>query len=403
MDNFHIRMDEILLSLNRYSLKILTKFTAQNNAMRLRFTILLFLFLIFKTSAQTHTNLYQKIIDSVYEKNPEMIGVLVHIESPKISWNYAKGFAGKNSKENLNVHQPVLIASTTKTFMAATILRLAEKGKLNINQNIKNLITETSKIQLTKAGYNLDSITIRHLLSHTSGIRDYVDEDYFTFINENKKHQWTRTEQVERVAKLGQPLGKTGTLFRYADINYVLLSEVIEHFTKEPFYTSIRKLLRFKENHLNNTWFIQLEKQPENALPLVDQYWSHFNWNIKNLNPSWDLYGGGGLASNVEDMARFYQLLFSGKIIKNKDILKLMSTDVPPDLKTNYCLGIRKIKIGNIMGYNHGGGLGTDATYFPDLNTTISIASVEADKRNIALQMRDVLVKRLKKESVKSF
>lgn len=124
--------------------------------MRLRFIILTFLCLIFKTSAQTHTNLYQKIIDSVYEKNPEMIGVLVHIESPKISWSYAKGFDGKNSKQNLNVRQPVLIASTTKTFMAATILRLAEKGKLNINQNIKNLITETSRMQLTKAGYNLD-------------------------------------------------------------------------------------------------------------------------------------------------------------------------------------------------------------------------------------------------------
>ncbi|MFC7345375.1 serine hydrolase domain-containing protein [Chryseobacterium zhengzhouense] len=398
MDNFHIRMDEISLSLNRFSLKILTKFTTHNNAMRLRFIILIFLCLIFKTSAQTHTNLYQKIIDSVYEKNPEMIGVLVHIESPKISWSYAKGFDGKNLKQNLNVRQPLLIASTTKTFMAATILRLAEKGKLNINQNIKNLITETSRMQLTKAGYNLDSITIRHLLSHTSGIRDYVDEGYFTYINENKQHQWTREEQIERAAKLGHPLGKPGTIFHYADINYVLLSKIIEHFTNEPFYTSVRKLLMFKKNHLNNTWFIQLEKQHKNTLPLVNQYWSHFNWNIKDLNPSWDLYGGGGLASNVEDMARFYQLLFTEKIIKNKDILKLMSTNVPPDFTTNYCLGIRKIKVGNIMGYNHGGGLGTDATYFPELNTTISIASVEADKRNVALQMRDVLVKRLKKE-----
>ncbi|WP_322645575.1 serine hydrolase domain-containing protein [Chryseobacterium sp. YIM B08800] len=272
MDNFQIRIDKISLSLSRYSLKILTKFTAQNNAMRLRFTILLFLCLIFKTSAQTHTDLYQKIIDSVYEKNPEMIGVLVHIESPKISLSYAKGFDGKNSKQNLNVQKPVLIASTTKTFMAATILRLAEKGKLNINQKIKNLITETSRMQLTKAGYHLDFITISHLLSHTSGIRDYVDEGYFKFINENKKHQWTRTEQVERASKLGQPLGKPRTLFRYADINYVLLSEVIEHFTDEPFYTSVRKLLKFKENHLNNTWFIQLEKQHENTLPLVNQY-----------------------------------------------------------------------------------------------------------------------------------
>ncbi len=51
-------MDEILLSLNRYPLKKLTKFTAHNNAMRLRFIIIIVLCLIFKISAQTHINLY---------------------------------------------------------------------------------------------------------------------------------------------------------------------------------------------------------------------------------------------------------------------------------------------------------------------------------------------------------
>jgi hypothetical protein len=44
-------------------------------------------------------------------------------------------------------------------------------------------------------------------------------------------------------------------------------------------------------------------------------------------------------------------------------------------------LEIRKIKVENITGYNHGGGLDKDVIYFPELNTTISIASVEADKK----------------------
>lgn len=390
-------MDKTFMTLTSIFINNINKLINKNNVMRLYFT-LIFLCLSFKTFAQKNTKPYQNIIDSVYKKNLEMIGVAVHIESPerKISWSYATGFDGKNSTKTLNAQRPMLIASNTKTFIAATILRLTEKGQLNINQNIKNLITLKSRSILAKAGYHLDSITIRHLLSHTSAIRDYVDDGYFAFISENKQHQWTREEQIERAAELGKPLGKAGTLFHYADVNYVLLSEIIEHFTNEPFYISVRKLLKFKQNHLNNIWFVQLEKQPENSLPSISQYWSHFNWNIKDLNPSWDLYGGGGIASNVKDMARFYQLLFNGKIIKNKNILKLMVTDVPPDLTTNYCLGIRKIKIGNITGYNHGGGLGTDVTYFPELNTTISIASVEADKRKVVLQMRDLLVNILK-------
>jgi D-alanyl-D-alanine carboxypeptidase len=74
-----------------------------------------------------------------------------------------------------------------------------------------------------------------------------------------------------------------------------------------------------------------------------------------------------------------------------------MYADVLPNLEINYCLGIRKIKIGGIIGYNHGGGLGTDVTYFPGLNATIAIASVDADKRDKALLIRDLLFAKLSK------
>ncbi|HET7002679.1 MAG TPA: serine hydrolase domain-containing protein [Puia sp.] len=347
--------------------------------------------------SQTKTQSFQRIVDSVFREHPEIWGVSVHIESPdkNISWSYAAGQDGKSSGQNLNVDQPVLIASTTKTYIAATIMRLVEMGKLNINQPVKNLLTKTSQIELTKAGYLLDSISVRQLMSHTSGIRDYVDEGYFEWIGKNKQHTWTREEQIARAASLGNPLGPPGSLFKYADINYVLLGEIIEHFTKEPYYISVRKLLDYEGHHLNNTWFIQIENKPVHSAPMVHQYWSKFSWEISELNPSWDLYGGGGIASNVIDMAAFFQLLFNGKIIQNKDILQLMVTDVPPNLEINYCLGVRKIKIGNEQGFNHGGGLGTDVTYFPGLNATIAIALVEADKREIALQMRERLLKEL--------
>lgn len=353
--------------------------------------------------AQTYTEKFTHIVDSVYSQHPEMLGVLVYIQSPdkNIQWGYTKGFDGKNSSKNLELSQPMLIASTTKTYMAATVLKLVEKQKLTIDEPIKNLISESSRVQLTQAGYNLDSINVRHLLSHTSGIRDYVDDAYFEFVGKNKQHQWTRKEQIERAAKLGAPLDKPGNIFKYADVNYVLLSEVIEHFTNKPFYTSVRELMEFKKNRLNSTWFIQLEKEPKKHSAMVNQHVSRFSWNIKDLNPSWDLYGGGGIASNVEDMAHFYQSLFNYKIIKDKKVLQLMFTDVPPDLEINYCLGIRKIKVKNFSGYNHGGGLGTDVTYLPELNTSIAIAAVEADKRNIALQIRDLLIAQLANEKNK--
>lgn len=347
--------------------------------------------------AQNIEYAFQKIMDSAYQAHPETIGMIVHVESPdkNISWEYAVGHDGKNNSKKIDTKQPLLIASNTKPYISATILKLQEQNKLNINEPIKNFLSKKTLQVLTNDGYDIDNITIYHLLSHTSGINDYVTDDYFKFVNDHKKYNWTREEQISLAGKQ-KKLGEPGTVFRYADINYVLLSEVIEKVSKMPFYKAVRTLLEFKKNGLKDTWFIQLEKKPENTIPMVNQHWERFNWEIKDLNPSWDLYGGGGMASNVNEMAKFFQLLFNGKIIKDPEILKLIYTDVPPSLEINYCLGIRKIKAGDMVAYNHGGGLGTDVMYLPELNSTISIASVETEKRPIAVEVSKFLAQKLK-------
>lgn len=346
---------------------------------------------------QTLQEGFQKTVDSVFAAHPEAIGFAVHVEAPdeKISWSYAVGLDGKYSSSLLRAEQPVLIASNTKPYVAATILRLIEQKKLKMNQPISGLLTESSKKELINAGYQLDRITLLHLLSHTSGIRDYVDEGYFTFITANKTHTWTRDEQIVRAASLGNPLAKAGESFHYADVNYVLLTEIIEKTTKQPFYKAMRSLLRLKKQHLNDTWFIRLEETPKKALPMAHQYWSRFSWDIDSLNPSWDLYGGGGIASNVEEMALFFQYLFNGKIVKNSDVLALMTQDVPPEGDVNYCLGIRKISLGGIEEYNHGGGLGTDVVYVPSLNASIAIVAIDASQRPVAVELSKELVRLL--------
>jgi len=80
------------------------------------------------------------------------------------------------------------------------------------------------------------------------------------------------------------------------------------------------------------------------------------------LNPSWDLYGGGGIASTAKESALFFQYLFEGKIIQNKQILGLMSTYVLPSDQSKYCLGIYHFDLG-FNAYYHGGWWGTDVIY----------------------------------------
>lgn len=69
-----------------------------------------------------------------------------------------------------------------------------------------------------------------------------------------------------------------------------------------------------------------------------------------------------------------------------------------PNLEINYCLGIRKIKYSGILGYNHGGGLGTDLIYIPALNASIAVASSEATHRPKAVEISKEIVRLLSLE-----
>jgi len=327
---------------------------------------------------------FQSVLDSVYKSNPEATGIMIHVESPdnNISWSSAVGVSNKETNALLHDNQTILIASNTKTYVATAILKLVENKKLQLNQPIIALLDKEIAEGFSKSGYDLNSITIKHLLSHTSGINDYVTDEYFGFVKENPNYQWTRREQIEKSMQLGQPYAKAGVVFKYGDINYVLLTEIIENLTKQPFYTAIRELINYNRIRLNNTWFINIEKQAETSNSLAHQYSDKHNWDSYNLNPSWDLYGGGGLVSTTKDMALFYQALFEGGIIKDKQLVKEMITYVLPKEESNYCLGLRNILFGDYEAYYHGGFWGTDVMYLPEMNATIAVVTLEKGQRN---------------------
>ncbi len=326
--------------------------------------------------AQLQTVFKQKV-DSIYDKNKDAVGIIVHVEAPKhnISWSYAKGVADTSTNQSLEDQQPVLIASNTKPYVAAAILRLVEKGELAIDQPIANLLSKKTRHLFESDGYNLAVITIKNLLSHTSGIQDYVDEAYFEFVNQHPKYKWKKDEQIKRSIAIGNPQ-PVGEKFSYADINYLLLTEIIEQKTQQPFYAAIRNLLRYKELNLTKTWFINVEQYPENTLPLAHQYANKYNWDSYTIDPSWDLYGGGGIAATAKEAALFFQYVFDGKIIQDKQLLEAMHTYVLPPDKSKYCLGIYHFDMG-FNAYYHGGWWGTDVIYSPESDATITVFTLQ--------------------------
>jgi D-alanyl-D-alanine carboxypeptidase len=335
--------------------------------------------------AQKTNAVFQYIVDTTLAAHPGATGIVVSIIPDKgQTWTYATGISDKHTKATLQADQPVLMASNTKTYISVAILRLCEEKKLKIEDSIGKYLTKNTLDKLVNDGYKTNEISIVHLLSHTSGIDDYVNDDYFSFVNTHRRYNWTRDEQIDRAVQVGKPLAQPGDTFKYADINYLLLTEIIETVTHQPFYKAVRELLKYKDLKLNATWFTKLEPKPGTTSLPAHQYWSKYPWDSYDLDPSWDLYGGGGIISTATDMALFYKYLFEGKIIKDKYLLSRLYAPVPCKTQTNYCLGLRNITMAGLTGYYHGGFWGTDAIYFPELKTAISIVILERSERELS-------------------
>lgn len=327
----------------------------------------------------------QSVIDEVFRQHPDSVGLMVHVEAPDqgISWSGAVGVADLEKKTPVNPKQPALIASNVKTYMSAAVLRLVEDGALKTDQPIAELISEKSAGLLRADGYDLKAIKVSHLLSHTSGLHDYIDENYLVFTQKNPRHRWTRDEQIALSVKIGEPLGDPGEVFRYADVNFLLLGEILERLTAKPFFTAIRDLIGYKKNDLDETWFFTLEEKPANALPLVHQYYTSMGFDSYEIDTSFDLYGAGGIAATTEDLALFSQSLFNGEIVENHEVLKQIFTSAETTDGTDhhYHFGLSSSEIEGFQAYGHGGFWGTVVQHIPKLNASIAVFVLERDKR----------------------
>ncbi len=373
----------------------------------MRITIILLIFAVIigckpnnhQIQTQTNLEIYQSTLDSIYQSHPESVGLMVHIESPKngISWSGSSGYSDVENKTVLSPNQPALIASSIKTYISATILRLQENNLLNIEDPIDKYLTPKTVTLFQQDGYDFSNIKIKHLLSHTSGIEDYATKEYLDWVDENQKHRWTRDKQLELAVKVGNPLGKPEDLFSYADANYLLCTEIIEQVSKKPFYESIRELLKYKALNFSNTWFPTLEDKHESPYPLVHQYWKEKNWDSYEHDISWDLYGGGGIATTTEELAKFSYQLFNKNIIQDEKIFDLIYSKINTKDGKNikYFLGLSEGDTNGLTGYGHGGFWGTVVMYYPALDASISVFVLDRNERKLRKDILEAMVQQL--------
>jgi len=323
----------------------------------------------------------QALLDSIVKARPDIAGAAVHVEAPRhcLSVSLAAGVSDRATGAKLSPDQPHRMASNTKTYVAAATLRLYEDGKIKLDAPISGLLSKESVETLRRGGYDPDKITVRHLLTHTSGIFDYaMSAPYQEAALGNPKKRWTRAEQVRFAVDHGQPYGAPGTVFKYSDTGYILLAEIIERLTGQPYAAAMRSLLGYAKNGWKSTWLETLEPAPAGVLDRAHQYIGAMD--TYSFDPSIDLYGGGGLVANPRDMAAFTRALFEGKVYRKQETLDVMLSQPALPTERTYRYGIYSRNVGGVTAYGHTGFWNTFSFHIPDLDLTVAASLTQQEK-----------------------
>jgi len=296
------------------------------------------------------------------------MGVNIAINDEKHGvWLGSSGNSYLDAKKALSVNCSFYIYSITKTFVSVCLLRLAQDGLLDLDDPLTKWLPEMPFP---------DSVTLRSLLNHTSGIPSYTSlKDYLPAVRENASVPWTH-EKVAELTCTGKLDFEPGEKWSYSNTGYMLLYEVIEaasgNFTQA----------------LENNVFSVLDLQKTYVAHHVDiegvltpGYCRYLNSEGKPINvipryhPDW--CATGLIASTAEEVVKFYDGIFSGKLLNAKQLEEMLTlvptgTRHPWYKKTCYGLGIMadpESRYGEM--YGHGGdgpGYNLWAMHLPDFH-----------------------------------
>jgi len=229
----------------------------------------------------------------------------------------ATGNAQLASDRPMETKLPFYWGSVSKIYTAYTVLRLAEQGVLTLDDPLSRFIPDFPRG---------DEINVRHLLGHTSGLKDFYQYFYYRPDREEMielvTREWTREELIELAGRFGHWFDP-GTDWSYSNANYFLLGIVIERATGDHLHEAYRDLV-FEPQDMPRTWLTKHERGPDAALPTgymgpVDG-WVHSEMfgelgSPRLLDTSSAEWGAGGLAGPIWEGLTFLNRLMEGRII----------------------------------------------------------------------------------------
>ena len=287
--------------------------------------------------------------------NSAVPGAAIAVSTPLGNWSEVTGIANIEDNIPLQKGDKFEIGSVTKSFVAATVLKLVEAGTLTLEDTLTDWLPEAITANIP----NSDQITIKQLLNHTSGIAEYNTRLLFQAAANPAlvSRDWQPEELLEFING-ASPSFAPGESWRYSGTNYILAGMVIEAATGNNIATEIRTNVLNPLN-LENTFFAEEETIPGGYIK------GYFDFDrdgilddisVTNLSWAWTT---GAIVSNSADLTRYAQGLYGGELLSEAS-LEEMLTFVDTGVGFSYGLGTISFdtpNLGRVIGHN-GGNIG---------------------------------------------
>ncbi|MBI5726451.1 MAG: serine hydrolase [Ignavibacteriales bacterium] len=249
----------------------------------------------------------------------------------KIIWRGYKGYADIENKVPAQEQTVYRIASISKTFTSAAIIRLASLNRINLDEDVLYYLQDVPKKRW--------HFTIRQVLNHTSGLRTYFAGEF------DSKVHFNSVKDVLGYLANDSLMHEPGTKYLYSSLSYTFLAAIIEHATGMRFTDYMRKFI-FEPAGMTQTLY-DLHQQ---IIPNRARGYERPDTRELQNAPLADLsvkFPGGGALSTVDDLLKFGNALVSGVFFPANYLDTMMQ--------------LTKLKDGSVQNYGLGLGVWKDA------------------------------------------
>jgi len=328
------------------------------------------------------------------------------VKDQETIWSKAYGLANTDGKVTASTTTLYSICSISKLFTSIAIMQLYDAGKLRLDDNLETLLPNYNlKQQYKESG----AITIRSLLTHSSGLPRESDFPYWT------GPDFPFPTQLQLNAKLGeqQTLYPSSTYFQYSNLGMSLLGEVVEKVSGQPYDKYVEENI-LKPLRLNSTLtYIPKDEWGKKMAIGYGAIKREGTRDKVNLFDTKGVKAAAGFTSTVEDLARFaswqFRLLSNAgtEILKSSTLKEMHRVQwVDPDWKTYWGLGFGISQPDGITIVGHGGscpGYRTTLQLDPKekMAYTVMINAGGESPELFAKEIREIIAKMPKNKVVK--